>query len=117
MSRPPSGRRCARRASRRSPFGRARPCEHLRQHLDTIVGRLGKAAPMAGNTRQRRAGSRTGRRRTVRPAPAAGDRKRGDPGPDGSRASSLVGRSQRRFYRSISPVDRHSALLQFRKHI
>jgi hypothetical protein len=60
---------------------------------------------MAGNTRQRRAGSRTGRRRTVRPAPAAGDRKRGDSGTDGSQTLRwrevdsnhrfLVGRSNR----------------------
>ena len=29
-------------------FGRARPCEHLPQHLDTIVGRLGKGSPNGG---------------------------------------------------------------------
>src|SRR5580700_5806885 len=29
-------------------FGRARPCEHLPQHLDPIVGRLGKGSPNGG---------------------------------------------------------------------
>jgi TolB-like protein len=45
---------------------------HVNICRNTLTGLLaasGNAASMAGNTRQRRAGSRTGRRRTVRPAP------------------------------------------------
>src|SRR6266436_10116851 len=72
------------------------------QHSPQTAGAgRGSMITMAGNTRQRRAGSRTGRHRTVRPAPAAGDRKRGDPGTDGSQT--LPWRRQSRANPSLKP--------------